>query len=101
MRTVLCYGDSNTWGFDPVRQHRYPREVRWPGRLQAALGADWHVVEEGLNGRTTTLDSPPPCLPTSTRRDAVGRGLVGRARQVSAARRALRDGRQRFGRRPD
>ncbi len=58
MRTVLCYGDSNTWGFDPARQRRFPRELRWPGRLQAALGADWHVVEEGLNGRTTTLDSP-------------------------------------------
>src|SRR5262245_6704017 len=56
-REVLCYGDSNTWGLDPTTQQRFPREVRWPGRLQAALGASWHVIEEGLNGRTTTLDS--------------------------------------------
>lgn len=58
MRTVLCFGDSNTWGFDPATAERFPREVRWTGRLQAALGDDWHVVEEGLNGRTATLDSP-------------------------------------------
>jgi lysophospholipase L1-like esterase len=34
------------------------REVRWPGRLQVALGTGWHVIEEGLNGRTTVLENP-------------------------------------------
>jgi lysophospholipase L1-like esterase len=58
VRTVLCFGDSNTWGHDPETGERFPRDVRWPGRLQAALGDGWHVVEEGLNGRTATLDSP-------------------------------------------
>jgi lysophospholipase L1-like esterase len=58
MRTILCFGDSNTWGMDPETGDRFPRDVRWPGRLQAALGDGWHVVEEGLNGRTATLDSP-------------------------------------------
>jgi lysophospholipase L1-like esterase len=58
MRSVLCYGDSNTWGYDPETANRFPRTVRWPGVLQQALGDEWHVVEEGLNGRTTTLDSP-------------------------------------------
>jgi lysophospholipase L1-like esterase len=58
MRTVLCYGDSNTWGYAPGTGTRFPREVRWPGRLAAALGEAWHVVEEGLNGRTTTMDNP-------------------------------------------
>ena len=58
MPTVLCFGDSNTWGYDPVSGERFARDVRWPGRLQAALGADWYVVEEGLNGRTASLDSP-------------------------------------------
>src|SRR5262249_33658335 len=56
-RVLLCYGDSNTWGFDPATQQRFPRNVRWPGRLQAALGDSWQVIEEGLNGRTTVLDS--------------------------------------------
>jgi len=82
MRTILCYGDSNTWGFDPATERRFPREVRWPGRLQSALGEEWHVVEEGLNGRTTTLESPiapgkngldylVPCLDSHAPLDAV------------------------------
>lgn len=82
MRTVLCFGDSNTWGFDPATEERFPRDVRWPGRLQAALGDEWHVVEEGLNGRTATLDSPlapgkngltylEPCLDSHAPLDAV------------------------------
>ena len=58
VRTVLCFGDSNTWGTDPATGARFPRHVRWPGRLQLALGDEWHVVEEGLGGRTATLDSP-------------------------------------------
>jgi lysophospholipase L1-like esterase len=82
MRSVLCFGDSNTWGLDPVTEGRFPRTVRWPGRLQSALGGEWHVVEEGLNGRTTTLDSPVapgkngldylvPCLESHAPLDAV------------------------------
>ena len=59
MPTVLCFGDSNTWGYDPAEPgRRYPRDVRWPGRLARALGDGWWVIEEGLNGRTTTLDNP-------------------------------------------
>ena len=82
MRTILCFGDSNTWGYDPETGERYPRHVRWPGRLQAALGDEWHVVEEGLPGRTATLDSPladgkngltylEPCLDSHAPLDAV------------------------------
>lgn len=58
MKTVLCYGDSNTWGWDAVSLGRHPRHVRWPGILQAALGAEFYVVEEGLNGRTTVFADP-------------------------------------------
>jgi lysophospholipase L1-like esterase len=57
-RTVLCFGDSNTWGYDPASGARFPRAVRWPGVLAADLGAGWHVVEAGLNGRTTVFDDP-------------------------------------------
>jgi lysophospholipase L1-like esterase len=82
VRAVLCFGDSNTWGNDPATGRRFPRDVRWPGRLQAALGDEWHVVEEGLNGRTATLDSPvapgkngltylEPCLDSHAPLDAV------------------------------
>lgn len=58
MKTVLCYGDSNTWGADPAGGVRFPPDVRWPGVLEAALGTGYKVIEEGLNGRTTRWDDP-------------------------------------------
>ncbi|MFL5912341.1 MAG: SGNH/GDSL hydrolase family protein [Gaiellaceae bacterium] len=57
-RVVLCYGDSNTYGSIPAVGGRFPRDVRWPGVLAAELGAGWHVIEEGLGGRTTVFDDP-------------------------------------------
>jgi len=57
-RVVLCYGDSNTYGSVPGGGDRFPRDVRWPGVLAARLGDGWHVVEEGLGGRTTVFDDP-------------------------------------------
>ena len=59
-RHILCLGDSNTYGYtpEPVPGSRFPREVRWTGRLQAALGAEYLVIEEGLPGRTTVFDDP-------------------------------------------
>lgn len=58
MKTVLCYGDSNTWGYDPVSQTRFPRATRWTGVLRNTLGDDYLIIEEGLNGRTTVWDDP-------------------------------------------
>jgi lysophospholipase L1-like esterase len=59
MKTVLCFGDSNTWGYVPGSSgERFPPEVRWPRRLAQALGEEWDVIAEGLNGRTATMDSP-------------------------------------------
>jgi lysophospholipase L1-like esterase len=59
MRTLVCFGDSNTWGYVPGSNgRRFHRDVRWPIRLQHALGDDWEVIAEGLSGRTATLDSP-------------------------------------------
>jgi lysophospholipase L1-like esterase len=57
-RTVLCYGDSNTYGWDARTGGRFPRDIRWPGVLAAQLGDTWHVIEEGLGGRTTVHDDP-------------------------------------------
>ncbi len=58
MKTILCYGDSNTWGYDPATQTRFPRDIRWPGVLRSELGEGYIVIEEGLNGRTTVWDDP-------------------------------------------
>lgn len=56
MKTVLCYGDSNTYGWNPMSGKRYDYNVRWTGKLQQKLGKEFHVIEEGLNGRTTVID---------------------------------------------
>jgi lysophospholipase L1-like esterase len=58
MKTILCYGDSNTWGWNPIEQDRYGRDERWPGMLRQQLGDGYHIIEEGLNGRTTVWDDP-------------------------------------------
>ena len=61
-KRVLCFGDSNTWGFIPVPHgapsSRYAREQRWPHVMAAALGGTVEVIEEGLNGRTTDAFDP-------------------------------------------
>ncbi len=73
MKTILCYGDSNTWGYNPVSGARHPYHLRWTTVLQKELGNDYLVIPEGLNGRTTVWDDPielhksgskylPPCL---------------------------------------
>lgn len=58
MKTVVCYGDSNTWGYNPSTGERYGRDKRWAGVLRNELGEGYLVIEEGLNGRTTVWDDP-------------------------------------------
>lgn len=55
---MSSYGDSNTYGFNPLNGMRYPRNIRWTGRLQQLLGDHYCVIEEGCNGRTTIFDDP-------------------------------------------
>ena len=57
-KQILCYGDSNTWGFVAGTGMRQPEDVRWTGVCQAALGDGYRIIENGLNGRTTVLDDP-------------------------------------------
>lgn len=57
-KTILCYGDSNTWGRMPDRTGRFDAETRWTGQLQKLLGDEYYIIEEGLGGRTTDLDDP-------------------------------------------
>jgi lysophospholipase L1-like esterase len=58
MKTILCYGDSNTRGYIPNTGERFPRDVRWTGVLGRELGDEYEVIEEGLDGRTTVWDDP-------------------------------------------
>ncbi len=61
-KQILCFGDSNTWGFCPqstsVACCRYPFSQRWTGVLQGMLGDGYRIAEEGLNGRTTVFEDP-------------------------------------------
>ena len=56
MKTILCYGDSLTWGSDAETGGRHAHADLWPSVLQDALGAEVRVIAEGLRGRTTAYD---------------------------------------------
>ena len=65
VKNILCFGDSNTWGFVPDAYNprtsymeRYPLSIRWPGVMSRILGDEFHIIEEGLNGRTTNIEYP-------------------------------------------
>lgn len=75
MKTILCFGDSNTWGAVPNENRRYTKDERWPALVRKYLPDSWDVVEEGQSGRTTIHIDPfenykcgltylPPCLET-------------------------------------
>jgi lysophospholipase L1-like esterase len=56
MKTIVCFGDSNTWGYDAATERRHAREHRWPIVLGSALGAGYEIIPEGQNGRTTVVE---------------------------------------------
>jgi len=58
LKTILCYGDSNTWGIDYKSGGRIPFDNRWANIMQRELGSGYLTIEEGLNGRTTAEDDP-------------------------------------------
>ena len=57
MKNILCYGDSNTYGRIPLAKDgkRFERDQRWPGILEKMLGSQFHIIEEGLGGRTSVI----------------------------------------------
>jgi lysophospholipase L1-like esterase len=57
MATVLCFGDSNTWGTVPGETRRYNENERWPALLKTAL-PNVDVIEEGQQGRTIVHNDP-------------------------------------------
>jgi len=58
MKTILCFGDSNTWGYSPSLERRYNESERWTMLLQSQLPDGYRIIEEGLNSRTTVFDDP-------------------------------------------
>lgn len=81
-KRILCFGDSNTWGYNALTTERYPENIRWPSVLQTRLGEEYTILEEALPGRTTVFDDPfkeglnglkyfVPCLRSHTKIDAL------------------------------
>ena len=58
MRSILFYGDSNTWGYDPADGARFPYEARWTSVCAGLLGSGYNCIPAGMNGRTTVFDDP-------------------------------------------
>ena len=57
-KRIICFGDSNTWGYNPITCERYDENTRWTMRLQTLLGDDYQIIEEGQNGRTIACEDP-------------------------------------------
>ena len=58
MKTIVCYGDSNTYGYNPKNELRYDLDIIWTSILANLLKDEYEVYNEGLNGRTTAYDRP-------------------------------------------
>lgn len=62
VKSVLCFGDSNTHGTRAMRhmgdRRRFARHERWPGVMTDLLGDGIALVEEGHPGRTSVFDDP-------------------------------------------
>ena len=61
---LLCFGDSNTYGYDPRGYFggRYDADSRWVDILAAKTG--WTISNIGLNGRE--IPSSAPTFPADT-----------------------------------
>ncbi|MCH5210551.1 MAG: hypothetical protein J1F01_06250 [Oscillospiraceae bacterium] len=55
MKKILCFGDSNTWGHDPVDCSQLQRP--WPVVLRELL-PEYEIVSDGRCGRATKFDVP-------------------------------------------
>ncbi|WP_299962637.1 SGNH/GDSL hydrolase family protein [uncultured Roseobacter sp.] len=62
VRSVMCFGDSNTHGTRALRyatdRRRLAPDARWPSVMADALGHRWEVIAEGQPGRTSVFDDP-------------------------------------------
>lgn len=58
MKKILCFGDSNTYGFVPQSGLRYDINTRWTGILQTLCNNEFEITEAGCNNRTAFIDNP-------------------------------------------
>ena len=58
MNKILCFGDSNVYGFNPETAKRYDENTRWTGLLQKKVQDIAILIEAGCNNRTAFSDNP-------------------------------------------
>lgn len=58
MKKILCFGDSNTYGYTPATGVRFDECTRWTGRLSALLEKEYWILEEGMNNRNGFFKNP-------------------------------------------
>lgn len=58
MQNILCYGDSNTYGFNPNNGGRFDSDTRWTGILKTLLKDKYKIIEAGMNNRTGFVENP-------------------------------------------
>ena len=57
MKSILCFGDSNTFGYRPDNGKRFSSNIRWTGLLkQLFINDEVEIIEEGLVGRTSVFE---------------------------------------------
>lgn len=64
MKNILCFGDSNTYGYVPETHERYDENSRWTGILQELCGNDYFIIEAGCNNRTAFCNNPVGVMQT-------------------------------------
>lgn len=77
MKTILCYGDSNAWGFIPAKATRYDYEARWTGIAAKQLGPGYMFIEDSISGRTSVYEDP--CVRYRNGMDNLGYSLLAHA----------------------
>lgn len=62
MKKIVCYGDSNTFGYNPKDGSRYDEKIRWTSILQKNLGSEYEIINEGMCDRTGFVINPKGSL---------------------------------------
>lgn len=58
MKKIICYGDSNTFGFNPKDGSRFDENTRWTAILQKNTENEYEVINEGTCDRTGFVNNP-------------------------------------------
>lgn len=58
MKKILCFGDSNTFGYIPNNGARYDKNTRWTGVLSLLSHGKFEIIEGGCNNRTAFAANP-------------------------------------------